>query len=80
MSESDIDFVKSFCDRFVPVKVELDTAKGRNTKIPLISKWTSITPEQSKCIEAAPEYKDWRHFMFVTVEFNLKSCYTKIVI
>lgn len=39
MSESDIDFVKSFCDRFVPVKVELNAAKGMNTKIPLISKW-----------------------------------------
>jgi hypothetical protein len=65
---SDIDYVKSFCERFVPVKVELDAARGKNTKIPLISKWTSVTPEQSKRIESAPQYKDWRHFMFVTGE------------
>ena len=52
----------------MPVRVELDAAKGRNTKVPLISKWTSITPEQSKRIKSAPEYKDWRHFMFVTGE------------
>ncbi len=63
---SDIDYVKSFCDRFVPIKVELDAAKGKNSKIPLISKWTSITPEQSKRIESTPQYKDWRHFLFVT--------------
>jgi Family of unknown function (DUF5906) len=65
---SDIEYVKSFCDRFVPIKVELDSATGRHTKIPLISKWTSITPDQSKRVESASEYKDWRHFMFVTGE------------
>ena len=32
MSESDLAFIKSFCDRFVPVKVELDSAKGKHSK------------------------------------------------
>ncbi len=65
MASSDLEFVKSFCDRFVPVKVEFDSAKGRHTKVPLISKWTSVTPDQSKDFELTPE---WRHFMFVTGE------------
>jgi hypothetical protein len=64
MSKSDLEFIKSFCDRFVPVKVELDSTKGKHTKVPVISKWTSITPEKSKKLES----NDWRHFMFVVGE------------
>jgi hypothetical protein len=64
MSTSDLEFIKSFCDRFVPVKVELDSTKGKHTKVPVISKWTSITPEKSKKLES----NDWRHFMFVVGE------------
>jgi phage/plasmid-associated DNA primase len=64
MTTSDLEFIKSFCDRFVPVKVELDSTKGKHTKVPVISKWTSITPEKSKKYKS----KDWRHFMFVVGE------------
>ena len=61
MGASDFGFIKSFCDRFVPIKVEVDSATGKHTKIPVISKWTSITPEQSKDLES----DNWRHLMFV---------------
>ena len=59
-----LEFIKSFNNRFVPVKVELDHAKGKHTKVPVISKWTSVTPEQSKKFEL----DKWRHFMFVVGE------------
>lgn len=61
---ADLEFIKSFCDRFVPIKVELDSAKGKITKVPVISKWTSITSDQSKSFEC----DNWRHFMFVVGE------------
>ena len=59
-----LEFIKSFCDRFVLVRVELDSTKGKHTKVPVISKWTSITPEKSQKFKS----KDWRHFMFVVGE------------
>lgn len=66
MTTSDLEFVKSFCDRFVPCKVELDYVAQKHTKVPAIAKWTSITPDQSKNIELIPKYGNWKHFMFVT--------------
>ena len=66
MSASDLEFIKSFCDRFVPVRVELDSAKGKYTKVPVISQWTSITPKEARAFEAG----DWQHFMFVTGEIS----------
>lgn len=61
MTTSDLEFIKSFNNRFVPMKVELDSSKGKHTKVPVISKWTSVTPEQSNKFEL----DKWRHFMFV---------------
>eukprot|EP00850_Spirogloea_muscicola_P010588 SM000063S19978 [mRNA] locus=s63:11382:17403:+ [translate_table: standard] len=52
--------------RFVPVNVDIDEITGKHTKIPAISRWTSITPEESKAINCQPKYSNWKHFMFVT--------------
>ena len=62
--ESDIHFIRSFCDRVVPISVELDH-KGKYTKRPVISKWTSVTPQQSDELVSSD---NWRHFMFVVGE------------
>ena len=44
----DLAFIQSFCPRFVPCYVEFDAAKGKHKKVPALTGWTNITPEQSR--------------------------------
>ncbi len=65
-SLTDMDFLKSLCNRFVPCIVEFDSDKKKFTKHPAISLWTSVSSKESKTLAAKRQFRDWRHFMFLT--------------
>lgn len=53
---ADLAFIQSFCPRFVPCYVEFDAAKGKHKKVPALTGWTNITPEQSRDLLATKKF------------------------
>ena len=63
----DLAFLMAIPDvSYVPCEVTYDSAKGKYTKTPCISKWTKVTPKESIEIASLTRYSKHRHFLFVT--------------